>query len=112
MLIPGRRLRQVVGPGTRGGPYGRDAARRLPARPTSGLFIFILLAAGSPRLLGWFMLAATGVPVGDALIVLASNGPKPAVYGVHGATAVVMLAISVLLIAYPLVRPPTGYCVH
>lgn len=64
----------------------------------SGLFIFILLASGSPQLLGWFMLAATGIPVGDALIVLRSNGPKAAVYGIHGATAGVMLAISVLLL--------------
>jgi Domain of unknown function (DUF4267) len=65
----------------------------------SGLFIFILLAGATPHLLGWFMLAATGIPVGDALIVLRSNGPKAAVYGIHGATAVVMLAISVLLLA-------------
>jgi hypothetical protein len=64
----------------------------------SGLFIFILLVGATPHLLGWFMLAATGIPVGDALIVLRSNGPKAAVYGIHGATAVVMLAISVLLL--------------
>lgn len=63
----------------------------------SGLFIFILLAGATPHLLGWFMLAATGIPVGDALIVLRSNGPKATAYGIHGATAVVMLAISVLL---------------
>jgi Domain of unknown function (DUF4267) len=64
----------------------------------TGLFIFILLAGATPHLLGWFMLAATGIPVGDALIVLRSNGPKAAVYGIHGTTAVVMLAISVLLL--------------
>ncbi|MFY1670400.1 DUF4267 domain-containing protein [Plantactinospora sp. WMMB334] len=64
----------------------------------SGLFIFILLAGATPDLLGWFMLAATGIPVGDALIVLRSNGPKAAAYGIHGATAVVMLVISVLLL--------------
>jgi hypothetical protein len=64
----------------------------------SGLFIFILLAGATPHLLGWFMLAAAGIPVGDALIVLRSNGPKAAVYGIHGATAVVMVAISVLLL--------------
>lgn len=64
----------------------------------SGLFIFILLVGGSPQLLGWFMLAATGIPAGDALIVLRSNGPTAAAYGVHGATAVVMLAISVALL--------------
>jgi len=64
----------------------------------SGLFTFVLLAGGSSHLLGWFMLAATGIPVGDALIVLRSKGPKGAVYGIHGVTAVVMLAISVLLL--------------
>lgn len=64
----------------------------------SGLFIFILLAGATPHLLGWFMLAAAVIPAGDALIVLRSNGPKAAVYGIHGATAVVMLAVSVLLL--------------
>ncbi|MFD5747592.1 DUF4267 domain-containing protein [Streptomyces sp. NPDC127033] len=64
----------------------------------SGLFVFILLAGATPHVLGWFMLAATGIPVGDALIVLRSNGPRTAVYGIHGATAVVMLAVSVLLL--------------
>lgn len=64
----------------------------------SGLFVFVLLAGATPHLLGWFMLAATGIPVGDALIVLRSNGPKATAYGVHGATAVVMLAISLLLL--------------
>jgi hypothetical protein len=64
----------------------------------SGLLILIVLIGATPQLLGWFMLAATGIPVGDALIVLRSKGPKATAYGVHGATAAVMLAISVLLI--------------
>ncbi|MET4924300.1 DUF4267 domain-containing protein [Streptomyces sp. PSRA5] len=64
----------------------------------SGVFIFILLVGATPHLLGWFMLAAAGIPVGDALIVLRNNGPKAAVYGIHGATAVVMLVIGVLLL--------------
>lgn len=64
----------------------------------SGLFVFVLLVGGSPHLLGWFMLAATVIPVGDALIVLRSNGPKAAAYGIHGATAAVMLVIGVLLL--------------
>jgi hypothetical protein len=64
----------------------------------SGIFIFILLAGATPHLLGWFMLAAAGIPVGDALIVLRSNGSKVAAYGIHGATAVVMLVSSVLLL--------------
>ncbi|MGA8113490.1 MAG: DUF4267 domain-containing protein [Actinocatenispora sp.] len=64
----------------------------------SGLFIFVLLVAGTTHLLGWFMLAATVIPVGDALIVMRSGGPRAAVYGIHGATAAVMLVISVLLL--------------
>ncbi|GAA2362250.1 DUF4267 domain-containing protein [Dactylosporangium salmoneum] len=64
----------------------------------SGIFIFVLLAGATPHLLGWFLLAAAGIPAGDALIVSRNNGPKAAVYGVHGATAMVMAAISVLLL--------------
>jgi uncharacterized protein DUF4267 len=64
----------------------------------SGLFVFVLLAAATPDVLGWFMLAAAGIPAGDALIVLRSKGPKAAAYGIHGATATVMVVISVLLL--------------
>ena len=64
----------------------------------SGLFIFILLIGGTTHLLGWFMLAASVIPVGDAVIVLRSKGPKTAVYGIHSATAAVMLTIGALLL--------------
>jgi hypothetical protein len=40
------------------------------------------------------------IPIGDAIIVLRSNGPKATVYGVHGATAVVLLATAALLFTY------------
>jgi Domain of unknown function (DUF4267) len=63
----------------------------------SGAFTFILLAGATPHLLGWFILAAAGIPVGDALIVLRSNGLKAIAYGVHGATAAFMLVTSILL---------------
>ncbi|WP_433554352.1 DUF4267 domain-containing protein [Micromonospora zamorensis] len=64
----------------------------------SGLFIFVLIIGATSDLLGWFMLAATVIPTGDALIVLRSKGPKAIAYGVHASTALVMLAISVLLL--------------
>ncbi|HET9141570.1 DUF4267 domain-containing protein [Actinophytocola sp.] len=64
----------------------------------SGVLIIIVLVAATPQVLGAVLLAATAIPVGDALIVLRSNGPRSAVYGVHGATAAVMLATSVLLL--------------
>jgi Domain of unknown function (DUF4267) len=66
----------------------RDIASRLTA--------VILLAARMPHVLGWFELAASTIPIGDAIIVLRSNGPKATVYGVHGATAVVLLATATL----------------
>ena len=44
--------------------------------------------------LGWFELAASTIPIGDAIIVLRSNGPKATV---HGATAVVLLATAAML---------------
>ena len=50
-------------------------------------------------LLGWCLLAAAGIPVGDALIVLRSKGPRATAYGVHAATALVMVTIAVLLLA-------------
>ena len=64
----------------------------------SGVFILIVLVGGTPQLLGWFMLAAAGIPAGDALVVLRSNGPRATAYGVHGATAVVALASAALLL--------------
>jgi Domain of unknown function (DUF4267) len=63
----------------------------------SGIFVIILLVDGAPRLLAWFVLAATLIPVGDALIVLRNRGPKVAVYGWHGGTAALMLVTAGLL---------------
>lgn len=63
----------------------------------AGIFVFVLLAVATPHLLGWYMLVTAGIPVGDALIVLRSNGPRATAYGVHAATAAVMVVISALL---------------
>jgi hypothetical protein len=64
----------------------------------SGLFVVILMAAGATHLLGWFILAATIIPVADATIVLSHGGPKSIALGVHGVTAAVMLITAVLLV--------------
>ena len=64
----------------------------------SGLFLFILLANHATHLLGAFMAAATLIPVGDAVIVLRSGGSRAAAFGIHGVTAVVMLAASAALL--------------
>jgi hypothetical protein len=63
-----------------------------------GLVILVLVAGATPHLLGWCLLMAAGIPVGDATVVLRSGGPQVAVWGIHGATAAVMLTTSVLLL--------------
>ena len=64
----------------------------------SGLFVFILMAAGATHLVGWVMLAATIIPIADAAIVLGNGGSKSIAFGVHGVTAIVMLIASALLL--------------
>jgi hypothetical protein len=64
----------------------------------SGIFIFILLANHGPHLLGAFMAAASIIPVGDAVIVLRGGGTRAVAFGIHGATAAVMLAASAALL--------------
>jgi hypothetical protein len=64
----------------------------------SGLFLTILMVAGATHLLGWVILAATIVPLGDAAIVLSNDGPKSIAWGVHGLTAAVMLVTCALLL--------------
>jgi hypothetical protein len=64
-----------------------------------GVFTAILLGYGQAHLLGWFMLAAALIPAGDATIVLRSGGPKTAGYGIHAATAAVMVLGAIFLLA-------------
>jgi len=64
----------------------------------SGLFVVLLMANGSPALLGEFLMVATLIPLGDAASVLRSDGKKAAAFGIHGATAVFMLATATLLL--------------
>lgn len=58
-------------------------------------------AAGGERAAASGLLAASIIPLGDAFIVLRGNGPKATAYGVHGATAAVMLATAALLFISP-----------
>ena len=67
----------------------------------SGVVVFVLLAAGKPHALGRYLIAASVIPIGDAIIVLRGNGPKATAYGVHGTTAAVMLGTAALLLSGP-----------
>jgi Domain of unknown function (DUF4267) len=65
----------------------------------SGLMTFVLIAERQPRVLAGFLLAATVIPVGDAVIVLRRGGRMTTAYGVHGATAAAMVATAAILFA-------------
>ena len=67
----------------------------------SGVVVFVLLAAGKPHVLGKYLVAASIIPIGDAIIVLRGNGPKATAYGVHGTTAAIMLGTAALLLSGP-----------
>ena len=73
----------------------------------SGLFVFILMASLATHVLGGPMQAATTIPVMVWVIVLTHHDPKATAYGVHRATAVLMLAtagVTCLTTARPITR--------
>lgn len=101
--------RFVVAPGVAAAGYG---VRLDPTEPSarayasvkgvrdiaSGLFVLILMASGATHLLGWVVLAATIIPLADAVIVLRGGGSRAIAWGVHGLTAAVMLVTAALLL--------------
>jgi hypothetical protein len=64
---------------------------------TFGLMGLALLAFVGARAEAWYMLVVAIAPLGDTLIVLRNGGPKAVAYGIHFATAVVVLISAVLL---------------
>ncbi|MEV0388485.1 DUF4267 domain-containing protein [Nonomuraea sp. NPDC050643] len=66
---------------------------------TSGVIGLALLAFADADAAGWFMLAVALVPLGDTLIVLRHGGTKATAFGIHFATAVIVLISAALLFA-------------
>nr|WP_202885160.1 DUF4267 domain-containing protein [Actinopolymorpha cephalotaxi] len=66
---------------------------------TYGLVGLALLAFAGPRAEAWFMLVVTIAPIADMLIVLRHGGSRATAYGIHLATAVVMVVSAALLFA-------------
>ncbi|WP_257004072.1 DUF4267 domain-containing protein [Streptomyces sp. SA15] len=66
---------------------------------TFGLLVLALLAFAGARAEAWFMLAVAIVPLGDTLTVLRHGGTKAVAFGIHFATAVVVLISAALLFA-------------
>jgi hypothetical protein len=64
-----------------------------------GVLVFVLLVTASHHVLAWFLLTATVLPLADTLIVLRNGGTKATAFGIHFATAVVVLLDVALLLA-------------
>ena len=64
----------------------------------SGLFVILLMASGSPHLLGQFMLVASLIAFGDMATVLRSGGSRALAFGMHGLTGLVIAATGACLI--------------
>jgi Domain of unknown function (DUF4267) len=110
IIVTGARF--LVAPQTAAAAYGITTEQGGPASDpylaakgvrdiASGVVVFVLLAAGKPHVLGRYLVAASIIPIGDAIIVLRGNGPKATACGVHGTTAGVMLSTATLLLSAP-----------
>ncbi|WP_326778068.1 DUF4267 domain-containing protein [Streptomyces sp. NBC_01445] len=72
--------------------------REIACRVFVFVLVFVLMLVATTMLLGWYVIALAAIPAGDAVVVLRSGGPKAAAYGIHGASAVVMLVTSIGLL--------------
>lgn len=66
---------------------------------TFGILGLALLAFADAGAAGWYMLVVALAPLGDTLIVLRHGGTKATAFGIHFATAVVVLISAGLLFA-------------
>ncbi|MEU8075462.1 DUF4267 domain-containing protein [Catellatospora citrea] len=66
---------------------------------TYGIIGLALIAFVGVRAEAWFMLAVALVPLADTLIVLRNGGTRAAAFGIHFATAVIVLLSAALLFA-------------
>ena len=64
-----------------------------------GLLGLALIAFATPTAVAWYMLIGALEPLGDTVIVLRHGGTKAAAFGIHFATAVVVLLDAALLFA-------------
>ncbi|GAA3130571.1 DUF4267 domain-containing protein [Streptomyces echinatus] len=103
----GYRFRFQPGPAAAG--YGVPADPRGDARAylsvkglrdgTFGVMGLALLAFAGARAEAWFMVCVALVPLFDTLIVLRNGGAKAVAFGIHFATAIVVLISAGLLFA-------------
>ncbi|MET1007850.1 MAG: DUF4267 domain-containing protein [Propionibacteriaceae bacterium] len=64
---------------------------------TSGIVPLVVLAVAGPQAFGWALLAAAITPIGDAIIVSTNGGSVRHALSVHGATALVLIIVGLIL---------------
>jgi Domain of unknown function (DUF4267) len=64
---------------------------------TSGVVLLVVWAAAGRTALGWALIAAALTPAADAVIVRANGGKLSTVLGIHGLTAVLLVAAGLVL---------------
>jgi len=64
----------------------------------SGLVVLAVMAWGGPRMLGIVLLVEALIPAGDMSLVLAARGSPARALGIHGSTAMLMIAGAIPLI--------------
>jgi hypothetical protein len=99
-------LRFLFAPWAAAGGYGVPAKQDIAYLTIKGLrdggyglLGLALLAFVGARAEALFMLVLVPVPLGDVVVVLRNGGSKAVAFGVHFATAVVMLVNAALLFA-------------
>ncbi|MCA2211403.1 DUF4267 domain-containing protein [Jidongwangia harbinensis] len=63
----------------------------------SGLVLIVVWAAAGRTALGWALIAAAWTPTADAVIVVANGGKPATALGIHGITAVLLVAAGLVL---------------
>jgi hypothetical protein len=63
----------------------------------SGVVLLVVWAAAGQEALGWGLVAASLTPVADAVVVRARGGRLATALGVHGLTAVLLVAAGLVL---------------
>ena len=65
---------------------------------TSGVVPMVVWAVAGVPALGWALVAASITPWADMGIVLARGGKRATAFGIHGLTAVLLIATGVVLV--------------
>jgi uncharacterized protein DUF4267 len=102
ILVLGARFLLAPRPAVLGYGVAPDRLRAMTAAKgvrdiTSGVVLLVVWAAAGPEALGWFMVAVALTPVADAVIVLANGGKLSTALGIHGLTAVLLVAAGLVL---------------